>query len=143
MTTQAQRFNALLLLSGLIFTAIGCGGSGHDRTEVTGKLTLDGKPMPSGLTIKFTPDDGRPASLGATTPESTYTVYGEPGKIGLHPGTYTVSVELPFADEPGPYTGPPELAKIKIPSAYQTGKSSLTFSVPDDGTTFDIEMTSK
>ena len=29
------------------------------------------------------------------------------------------------------------------PPAYQTGKSKVTFTVPDDGTTFDIAMTSK
>ena len=48
-----------------------------------------------------------------------------------------------FADEPGPYSGPPELEKVKIPEAYQTGKSSLTYTAPSGGGTFNIEMVSK
>jgi hypothetical protein len=111
---------------------------------VTGLLTLNGKPLPGGLTIKFTPQQSdMPVASGWTNPDSTYVVYAEPGKIGLNPGTYTVSVELPYADEPGPYTGPPKLASIEIPPAYQTGKSTTTFTVPTGGSTFDIVMTSE
>ena len=122
----------------------GCGGQGHDRTEVTGMVTLDDKPLPSGLTVKFTPDNPEtPIAVGATDSESRYTVYAEQGKIGLSPGRYTVSVELPFADQPGPYTGPPSLANVTIPEHFQTGKSSLIFEAPRDGSRLDIRMTTK
>ncbi len=144
MTQFRSSCTALLLLAACLLSTAGCGGPGHDRTEVSGLVTLNGKPLPSGLTVKFTPqEEGLPVASGWTNPDSTYAVYAEPGKIGLNPGTYTVSVELPFADEPGPYSGPPELANIKIPKSFQTGSSTLMFSVPGGGTTLDIQMTGK
>ena len=57
--------------------------------------------------------------------------------------TACLMVVVLFADEPGPYSGPPELAKVKIPEAYQTGKSTLTYTAPSGGRTFNIEMLSK
>ena len=137
-------FCAFRILLGCALLLAGCGRSGHTRAEVTGLLTLNGRPLPGGLTIKFTPKESdMPVASGWTKPDSTYVVYAEPGKIGLNPGTYIVSVELPYADEPGPYTGPPELENIDIPKAFQTGISTLTFTVPADGLTFDIVMKSE
>ncbi len=137
-------FSALRILLGCAVLLAGCGRSGHNRAEVTGLLTLNGRPLPGGLTIKFTPKESKmPIASGWTIPDSTYIVYAEPGKIGLHPGTYILSVELPLAEEPGPYTGPPNLENIKIPKAFQTGISTHTFTVPADGSTFDIVMKSE
>lgn len=136
--------SVLYVLLGCSLLLVGCGRSGHNRTEVTGLVTLDGQPLPGGLTIKFTPQESEmPVASGWTNPDSTYVVYAEPGKIGLNPGTYAISVEVPYADEPGPYSGPPELANIQIPPTFQTGKSKVTFTVPGDGSAFDIEMKSK
>jgi len=145
LTVPIKNSNSFLgLLAGLILLTTGCGGPGHNRTEVTGVLTLDGEPLPAGMHIVFTPADSEtPIAFADAGAEGRFQVYGEPGKIGMYPGEFTVSVEVPYADEPGPYSGPPELADIKIPPAYQTGKSKVTFTVPDDGTTFDIAMTSK
>jgi hypothetical protein len=133
----------LQVLLGCVLLFVGCGRTGHGRTEVTGLVTLNGKPLPGGLTIKFTPQKSdMPVASGWTIPDSTYVVYAEPGKLGLNPGTYIVSVELPYADEPGPYTGPPDLENIRVPKAFQTGISTLTFTVPIDGSTLDIAMKS-
>lgn len=143
MRTSCNLITPAVFVAITLFTT-GCGGPGHDRTEVTGLVTLDGKPLPAGLTIKFAPEQAdTPVASGWTNPDSTYVIYAEPGKIGLNPGTYTVSVEIPYADEAGPYSGPPELANLKIPKAFQTASSTLIFSVPDGGTTLNIEMTSK
>jgi hypothetical protein len=138
------RFYVLRVLMGCAVLLIGCVRSGHGRTEVTGLVTLNGKPLPGGLIIKFSPKESTmPVASGWTMPDSTYVVYAAPGKIGLNPGTYIVSVEVPYADQPGPYTGPPELEKIEIPKAFQTGISTLTFTVPADGLTLDIVMKSE
>lgn len=143
MFVRCQPFRFMLLL-GVSILFLGCAKAGHNRIEVRGFVALDGKPLPAGLIIKFTPqEDGIAVALGSTDAKGRYAMYAEPGKIGLFPGRYIASVELPLADLPGPYSGPPELAGIKIPPAYQTGKSTLTFTVPDEGTTFDIAMTSK
>lgn len=49
----------------------GCGGQRHNRMEISGLLTLDGQPLPSGLVVKFTPDDpGEPVTLETTDLES-------------------------------------------------------------------------
>jgi hypothetical protein len=144
MNARLPRTLLAAVFSCSLLFVIGCGSKGHDRTEVSGMVTLDGEPLPSGLTIKFTPQEsGKPVGQGGVDVKSRYFIYGAPGEIGLNPGTYTVSVEVPFADEPGPYSGPPELAKVKIPEAYQTGKSTLTYTAPSGGGTFNIEMVSK
>ena len=144
MNIRLPRTLLVAVFSFFSLLVIGCGSKGHDRTEVSGMVTLDGKPLPSGLTVKFTPQEsGKPVGEGGINLQSGYFIYGAPGEIGLNPGIYTVSVEVPFADEPGPYSGPPELANVKIPEAYQTGKSSLTYTAPSDGGMFNIEMVSK
>lgn len=123
---------------------LGCGRRAHDRHEVRGQVTFDGKPLPAGLIIRFTPQEPeKPSGVGTTDSQGRYFVYGEPGKIGLNPGVYRVSVELPLADLPGPYTGPPELANITIPLGYRTSHSKLTFTAPQDGPTFDIAVVSE
>ena len=144
MNARLPRTLLTAVFSFSLLFVIGCGSKGHDRTEVSGMVTLDGEPLPSGLTVKFTPQEtGKPVGQGGVNVKSQYFIYGAPGEIGLNPGTYVVSVEVPFADEPGPYSGPPELANIKIPEAYQTGTSTLTYTAPSGGGTFNIEMVSK
>ena len=134
----------LFSLLGLIVLCFGCGKNGHDRFEVGGIVTLDGKVLPSGLTVRFSPQEsGTPVAFGATDAQGRYIMYAEQGKIGLRPGVYTVSVERPLGDLPGPYTGPPEFTDIKIPMAYRTGSSTLTLTVPTDSLTFDILMKSE
>ena len=144
MNTRLPKIWFITTFSFSLLLVAGCGPKGHNRTEVSGLITLDGELLPSGLTVKFTPQEsGKPVGAGSVDRESRYFIYGAPGEIGLNPGTYSVSVEVPFADEPGPYSGPPELEKVKIPEAFQTGKSSLTYTAPSGGGTFNIEMVSK
>jgi hypothetical protein len=134
----------LFVLNALVLLCFGCGKAGHDRFEVRGLVTLDGTALPSGLSIRFAPQKSEiPDAVGATDAQGRYIMYAEQGKIGLRPGVYTVSVERPLDDLPGPYTGPPEFADIKIPMAYRRGNSTLTFTVPTDGLTFDIPMKSE
>lgn len=143
MLFYAQRCSLFSLL-GLMVLCFGCGKNGHDRFEVGGIVTLDGEVLPSGLTIRFSPQEsGTPVAFGATDAQGRYVMYAEQGKIGLQPGVYTVSVERPLGDLPGPYTGPPEFADIKIPVDYATGSTKLTFTVPTDGLTLDILMKSQ
>ena len=139
----AFRFNVTVIGVFMVLLC-GCGQPGHDRIEISGLVTLDGAPLPGGMIVKFTPTTGggNPA-IGSTDLNGKYAMYADQGKIGLYPGEYQVSIEIPFADQNGPYTGPPELAKFKIPKAYSTGASTLVFQVPDDGSTLDIAMTSK
>ena len=121
MNIRLPRTVYVVVFSCSLLLVAGCGSNGHDRTEVSAMVTLDAKPLPSGLTVKFTPQEsGKPVGQGGVDVKSRYFIYGAPGGIGLNPGTYTVSVEVPFADEPGPYSGPPELANVKIPAVSYT-----------------------
>ena len=47
-----------LLFALLFCCCVGCGGSGVERTAISGKVTFKGQPVPSGL-IYFTPDTSR------------------------------------------------------------------------------------
>jgi len=144
MASHLPRFFYGLAFTFVLLSLTGCNSKAHNRTEVRGAVTLDGRPLPVGISVKFTPQEpDRPVATGMVGREGRYVIFGEPGKIGLDPGTYVVSVELPFAEERGPYTGPPELAKLRIPEAFQTGKSTLTYTAPSGGETLDIEMSSK
>ena len=53
-----KKRNQCLLFVILFCCCIGCGGSGVERTALSGKVTFKGKPVPSGL-IYFTPDTSR------------------------------------------------------------------------------------
>lgn len=75
----------LLLIAGL--AATGCSKSHQLETApVTGRVTIDGKPVSSGI-VMFTPDRGRGAS-GLISPDGTFrlTTYseGDGAVLGLH-----------------------------------------------------------
>ncbi|MEW4490755.1 hypothetical protein AB1L42_21920 [Thalassoglobus sp. JC818] len=84
------------------FLAIGCGGRG-DRPEmanVSGKLTLDGKPLP-GYIVTFQPTSGRPSVSNMPTNaegqyELWYTFKDKGAKVDKHKVTLAYS---PISDE--------------------------------------------
>lgn len=127
----------------MVFAMIGCdSGDGLDRQVVTGKVTLDGKPLPTG-SIQFVPDapSEKAVSGGGAITEGQYTIDRE---TGLIPGKYKVSIyaasaETPKSEAPGTSALPKEL----IPSKYNT-ESTLTAEVKSGGTnSFDFELTTK
>jgi hypothetical protein len=121
------------MLPGLVLaTVIGCGGgpSLPGRAKVTGKVTLDGKPLARG-TVTFAPDNARgttgPAAVGQIGADGKYELTtdrsgrgGDGAVIGFH----RISVQSREDVEAG------QLAKSLIPAAYEDpDRSGLTAEV--------------
>ncbi len=74
----------------LLFLA-GCGRSLPETAPVTGRITLDGNPVPKGR-IVFVPDEGRPA-IGAIQPDGTYRLTTFAPGDGAVLGHHTVTIQ--------------------------------------------------
>ncbi|TWT36009.1 hypothetical protein KOR34_09060 [Posidoniimonas corsicana] len=86
-STQSRPLQAVCC-SFLMVSLTGCGG---DYRQVSGVVTIDGKPLETGR-VKFFPEAGRPA-IGEITGGGRYTLTTiDPGD-GALPGDYTVTVE--------------------------------------------------
>jgi hypothetical protein len=130
------RFVAFLLLLGVV----GCGGS---AVPVSGRVTLDGKPI-ADATVTFQPaDSGKPGtgSAGKTDANGQFTLQlvgmNRPGAlIGKHRISIT-ALGNTEADDSGKKT------RDQVPAWYNT-QSTLTFEVPSGGTDkANFELSSK
>lgn len=126
-----------------ILMLAGCQGE-IPRSSVTGHLKIDGKPVPQGVRVVFTPQgaDHEPC-VGVTNDQGMFVMYYKPGMKGLLAGRYNVSIALSGDEATGPVMLPPALAGITIPKEYRTGSATLTCDVPRSGTVFDIDITTK
>jgi len=116
----------------LTLTLAGCGASDDlPREGVSGKVTLDGKPLASGL-ITFMPTSEAATQGGGMIQDGAYSI---PRDQGLVPGSYKVLITSSGSgsekqtdvvkDMPGM---PPVAAKEAIPAQYNA-KSTLTAEV--------------
>jgi hypothetical protein len=116
--------------------AAGCGGP--KVVPVSGRVTLNGKPLPN-ASVEFLPIvDGvtvvAPGSAGQTDADGAYTLYvvgtGQPGAVvGCHPVTIYVRDGTQPAKS-GPL--PPREQKQVVPPRYGSGQA-LSFEVPPEG----------
>ncbi|MCH5373622.1 MAG: hypothetical protein JJ992_06570 [Planctomycetes bacterium] len=121
-----------VILSFVVLVVAGCGGGGVRLAEVSGTVTVDGKPV-KGLEVAFDPQgEGAGSSLGYTQADGKYELFYAGGKKGAAVGMHTVRVTAAETDE-GPAT-------IQIPAKYNT-KSELTFDVAPGTNTYDIPIT--
>jgi hypothetical protein len=86
MSRPAFSFRFLLCLTAL-GTLSGCGDP-FNRQEITGEVTLKGKPVEDGV-INFAPLDGQATGDGAQIVKGKYQI---PRAKGLSPGKYRVSI---------------------------------------------------
>lgn len=130
-----------------VLLAGGCGGRGVEQVHVTGKVTLDGKPMPGPGTLYFNPtkaagDEPKlpgTAEFGADGEYAAMTF--EPGD-GLVPGSYKVAVHCweVSPNEEG------RAAKSFIPKKYTSaGTSGFELVVPENTSshTFNVPLSSE
>jgi len=156
---RIQRFNvAFVTIVGIIALAAiaGCGKRGPYLASVTGKVTLDGKPVANAI-VTFAPMDGGVASTGITDSDGTYRLgchLGEGALVGQH----RVSVRSQpsdqggaagashdpdeFAYRAGPENGSPKVFVDPIPARYND-KSELVREVKAGKNVIDLELTSK
>ena len=121
---------------------VGCGRPSYqlETAPVSGKVTLDGQPLPSGYVVVPTPK-GRMAS-GKIQPDGTFilTTYneGDGAQVGTHP---VILNEIP-SDEFSPI---PKEERVPIPTRYQSaGTSGLTVEVkPGEDNYLELTLTTE
>jgi hypothetical protein len=87
MNSSPRRSAGAALMLGLVALA-GCGG-GPVLAPVTGKVTLNGKPLER-IALEFHPDGEGPRSTGLTGPDGTFTLTTDTGKPGAVVGPHKV-----------------------------------------------------
>jgi hypothetical protein len=119
---------------------IGCGGSSNGRLEVSGMVTLDGRPLDQG-SIEFNDPNGKLPSSGAVIANGAYNL---PAAKGLQPGSYKAAIDS--ADPTGQTATPTQYSMAipvsRIPLKYN-GETTLTVDVTADGDNeFDFQLES-
>ena len=138
-------------------TVAGCGGGGADPGKlapVSGKVTLDGKPL-AGATVTFTGRGETKGSgaFGFTDGEGKYTLEHRSNKRGINPGEYMVSFSRLTMPDGSPIpegkTGADVDAVESVPEKHTyDGQQAAavptnTATVGEDGATLDFELTSE
>ena len=90
----------------LICAVVGCGGGYSNVAKVTGKVSLDGQPLPDTL-VTFTPTAGGSPSAGRTDARGNYILHYTRDVKGAELGEHIVSVSTlsegdPDSDPPTP-----------------------------------------
>lgn len=132
---QPARGRAWLVCAlGMCFAA-GCSGvdKGPELAEVTGKVTLDDKPLANARVV-FIPEDG-PASGGITNESGEYELTGKSGDKGGVPGKNRVEISTDLE-------GSGDRTKEKALPKYNTA-SELTAEVEVGSNNFDFKLSSK
>lgn len=114
---------------------VGCGGK---SSQVSGVVTLDGKPLERG-TVGFTPVGGGLRAAGVIQTDGSY-VLSTNRDAGLEAGEYAVTV---VSREPGPpnQDGPPMPGPYITPERYAVDSTSgLKYTVERGDNTINIEL---
>ncbi|MBA2117144.1 carboxypeptidase regulatory-like domain-containing protein [Bremerella alba] len=138
-------------LSMILLSLTGCSGPSDqpDLGQVSGTITLDGKPL-NNIVVVFQPDNGRPAR-GRTDTEGQYELTYIRSSLGTKVGHNRVEIapseEDDAPDEPEEdadsrkVNRPSKSGKPRIPVRYNI-KSELEADVQPGENTFDFELTS-
>lgn len=122
---------AILVFWAVVFSG-GC-GSEFKLAQVSGKVTVDGAPVPN-LQVMFEPQDkGQPSSLGFTKPDGTYQLRCTSGEDGAVVGQHTVRVTTIEMDDPS-------AVPLTIPEKYNSS-STLMHEVKAGDNTIDLPLT--
>jgi hypothetical protein len=124
-----------------IVASVGCSGSGLE-SEVSGTVTLDGRPIGPGSVV-FSPVEGTsdPAD-GAIQLDGSYSLKTS-RDVGLHPGQYRASVSVFDQPEVKPGERGMTPAKLVTPEKYSDPSTSgLEYAVEPGKQKIDIELNS-
>jgi len=138
-----SRCSLLVLLSGLLFLA-GCKPDGYAElglVAVTGKVTLDGQPLPS-ANVAFESPDKRLAT-GVTDAEGKYALMYDSETPGALPGPKVVRITVADVgvEGGGGAEGAASAGKERIPARYNR-QSELQADVSPSQKTFDFDLKS-
>lgn len=134
------RYSFLALAALLLFSAAGCGPP--DYYECAGVVTKDGEPVPW-VMIEFMPDEidtVRPPR-GIADKEGNF-VMKSARKIGVPPGTYTVRIIDPAADDGGQTIKPGDEHYENysyVVDRYSAQKSDLKYTADSHQSSFELK----
>jgi hypothetical protein len=138
-----------LVLGLALVLALGCGG-GKKFAPVSGKVTLNGRPLP-GATVSFQPiapagsvNAPAPGSAAKTDANGEYTLKVSTGQNGAWVGKHRVEItllspQIGEGDERHSRRGPP--LGDKVPPRYNRDSKEVV-EVPPGGMTKDFTLTS-
>ncbi|NQT37837.1 MAG: carboxypeptidase regulatory-like domain-containing protein [Planctomycetes bacterium] len=126
-----------LLLTLALLVAAGCGGESYPLAQVSGTVTLDGKPLPEARVFFEPKRKGENINSGfgstATTNEQgRFQLTSLGGDSGAVIGEHYVLIRT-IRGEEGPNGQVVIVSREKLPSRYHD-QSTLIFTVPPDGT---------
>ena len=130
---NARSFRCVALLG--ICTLLGCGGPQFG--QVSGQVTLDGKPL-GDIAVRFE-DEGGSAAIARTDKSGRYELRYTVDQIGAPIGKHKVTIFTPAPISEG--TG--ERAKAEIVPVKYNSKSTLTQEIKSGKQTCNFELTSK
>lgn len=137
-----SRYGSAALAACLVL-ACGCGKGGAEITVLSGRVTIDGKPVKVGM-VNVVSDDDVTRTAGEIAPDGSYSIVGAPvGPVKLSVSTEDFKVVLP---EPGSGAAPPRANPLytATPKRYEKFETAmLATTVPRGKATFDIELKSK
>jgi hypothetical protein len=113
----------------LVISFAGCAKTGAELAPVTGRVTLDGKPLEK-ADILFQPDGSKPPSSGRTDAEGRYQLAYKRGVMGGTVGSNTVRINI----SPEVVANPPN-----IPARYNS-ESELKKEVKSGQNEFNFDL---
>jgi len=137
---------AMLAVMPLVLTTAGCGSKGPETAQVTGTITLDGKPLEL-IQVEFWPEVGA-RSMGKTDDNGKYSLMLDGGKPGASVGLTRVILKDTWPmkdnvlDESGVWIDKSDGKRPRINSKYYDAeKTPLTFTVKrGEANVFDVEV---
>ena len=119
----------------------GCGRDSGNLGRVTGKVTLDGQPLPN-ATVVFSPKTAGTQSLALTNANGEYSLLYSSHNRGAEPGEHRVTISTFTGGDPD---GAPPVAKVaeRVPYKYNLqsqlqatvnrGRNTIDFGLATDG----------
>ena len=136
MNARTGRVVAALVL---LAAASGCGGK---LVTVKGRVTYQGRPVPSTL-VTFLPDDGGRRSQGLTDDNGNFTLHYSRDEVGVTRGKHTVFLAYHISNEEYVHEAEPKASKElkEVVAAYSDPKTSpLHYEVTANGQFFDLKL---
>jgi len=138
--SPALRLAAILAPTALL--VVGCGDAEPPRLPVTGKVSLDGKPLPTGQ-VTFVPLEGRTAAVA----EVRDGVFQADRSTGPAPGRYQVEIyaveptgkKIPNPDAPGSTI---DEERDLVPDRYNVRSELVAEVKPDADNSYEFSLTS-
>lgn len=117
---------------------LGCGGTGDGLGSVTGKVTMNGKPL-AGVVVEYSPTGGSGSmAMGLTDESGHYEMMFSMNQKGASLGPNKVTIKT--ADAGLPDADGKKIREI-VPSEYNS-KSTLVATVIEGANVIDFELTS-